>query len=604
MGYQLGVDLGTTYTSAAVVEDGEPKMFSLGDHEFFVPSVLVLDRHSEVIVGEPAERRATTAPESTAREFKRRLGDATPVILDGVPYSPHALTATLLRWVFDAVSARQGGPPDAMAVTYPANWGSHRKEVFGQAVQQIGVAATVFVTEPEAAAIRYAALSRIQPGQAIGVYDLGGGTFDAAVVQREGDAFQLIGRPAGIEQLGGVDFDEAVFDHVRRAIGERALEIDLSEPAVVAALHQLRRDCVQAKEALSHDVETLIPVNLPGTNTVIRLTRSEFEDTIRPLLLETVSAFRRSLESAGCAPQELAAVLLAGGSSRIPLVAELLTADLGRPVAVNADPKQIVAMGAAMRVAVARPPVTERTKKHRTKRRPPPAKSFRADRILQGATLAFGITTLALSGYGFGSPGPGLAVVANDPPLDGVHLGEAVSVSVNGVPVADGQFMPSVAGFDLQAQAIGTDGGFQAAGLRNVLVGPFKGIVKPVVSVGNPDLVAVVRPSGGLSVGGVLSVPGVVGVILILFAFAYAESFLRRIRRGPGRGSGVLVGMGLVGAVTGLGTGVVGWTLGVHLLSGALLLLCALSGLATGLALTMAALHAAAAPAAESRPRP
>ncbi len=253
--------------------------------------------------------------------------------------------ATLLRWVFDAVSARQGGPPDAMAVTYPANWGEYRKEIFGQAVRQIDVAAPVLVTEPEAAAIRYAALSRIQSGQAIGVYDLGGGTFDAAVLQREGNEFQLVGRPAGIEQLGGVDFDDAVFDHVRRTVGERALEVDLTDPAVVAALHQLRRDCVLAKEALSHDVETAIPVNLPGTNTIVRLTRGEFEDTIRPLLLETVGSFRRSLESAGCDPQDLAAVLLAGGSSRIPLVAELLAADLGRPVAVNADPKQIVAMG-------------------------------------------------------------------------------------------------------------------------------------------------------------------------------------------------------------------------------------------------------------------
>jgi molecular chaperone DnaK (HSP70) len=123
MDYRLGVDLGTTYTAAAILQGDEPEIMPLGDHEAFIPSVIVLQRDADLLVGEPAERRSVMSPGSTAREFKRRLGDSTPVILDGVPYSAHALMATVLRWVLDQVSARQGGPPVSVAITLPGELG-------------------------------------------------------------------------------------------------------------------------------------------------------------------------------------------------------------------------------------------------------------------------------------------------------------------------------------------------------------------------------------------------------------------------------------------------------------------------------------------------
>ena len=122
---------------------------------------------------------------------------------------------------------------------------------------------------------------------------------------------------------------------------------------MVAAVARLRRDCIEAKEALSADTDVSIPVVLPGLQTEVRLTRNEFESMIRPALGETVVALRRALASAGVTPEQVSAVLLVGGSSRIPLVGQLLGGELGRPIAVDANPKDAVCLGAAIAAAQA-----------------------------------------------------------------------------------------------------------------------------------------------------------------------------------------------------------------------------------------------------------
>src|SRR5947209_1849143 len=227
MTYALGVDLGTTYTAAAVARPDPhaslPRLetASLGNHDAAIPSVVHWPRNGPVLVGEAAARRALTSPEATVREFKRRFGDSTSIYLDGVPRAPQGLTATLLRWVVDRVTEREGSPPDDVSVTYPANWGAYRRELLEQAVAHVGLERARYVSEPEAAALRYASTERIDVGGTVGVYDLGGGTFDAAVVRRSEDGFELVGHPTGIERLGGVDVDDIVFQHVLRALGGR-----------------------------------------------------------------------------------------------------------------------------------------------------------------------------------------------------------------------------------------------------------------------------------------------------------------------------------------------------------------------------------------------
>jgi molecular chaperone DnaK (HSP70) len=208
-------------------------------------------------------------------------------------------------------------------------------------------------SEPEAAATYYASVERMDTGDTVAVYDLGGGTFDATVLRRTDEGFEILGEPEGIERLGGIDFDEAVFSHVRTSLGDGIEELDPADAVAMAAVARLREDCIAAKEALSRDTDVTIPVFLPTVQTEVRLRRSEFEDMVRPALTETIGSLCRALRSAGVSQSELASVLLVGGSSRIPLVAQLITAELGRPVAVDTHPKHSVALGAALACALA-----------------------------------------------------------------------------------------------------------------------------------------------------------------------------------------------------------------------------------------------------------
>ncbi|HEY2997700.1 MAG TPA: Hsp70 family protein, partial [Acidimicrobiales bacterium] len=174
MAYFLGIDIGTTYTAAAVWRDGRYDMVGLGNRAQTIPSVVLLRDDETVLTGEAAARRAATEPLRVAREFKRRLGDPTPIIVAGTPYSADALIAKLLRWVVDKVTEGEGGPPDRIAVSHPANWGAYKLDLLRQSFRLADLDDVVTVTEPEAAAIHYASLSRVEPGAVIAVYDLGG----------------------------------------------------------------------------------------------------------------------------------------------------------------------------------------------------------------------------------------------------------------------------------------------------------------------------------------------------------------------------------------------------------------------------------------------
>jgi molecular chaperone DnaK len=350
-GYLLGIDVGTTRTAAATCRIGawpsECEIVNLGDRSSAVPSVLFVGDDGGVLVGEAAERRATSEPDHVVREFKRRIGDPTPVLVSGRPWAPEDLAARLVQWVVERVTQREGGPATHLAVTHPASWGAHKKDLLGAALHRHGLP-VAFLAEPQAAALHYAAAERVEPGSTIAVYDFGGGTFDAAVVHKDAQGFSLLGRPEGVERLGGIDLDELVFEHVVEGLPEAFDGLDEDDPAVLSAVAAVRRECTEAKEALSADTEVSIPVLTPVGQGSVRLHRSEFEAMIHPHVEETVSALQRAIASAGVGADQLTAVLLVGGSSRIPLVAQMVSEQLGRPVAVDADPKNAIAKGAAL----------------------------------------------------------------------------------------------------------------------------------------------------------------------------------------------------------------------------------------------------------------
>ncbi|HET9254334.1 MAG TPA: Hsp70 family protein [Pseudonocardiaceae bacterium] len=347
MGYSLGVDLGTTFVAAALATPATVEMVTLGNQSVVTPAAVYLSDDGTLITGEGASLRLVSRPDRVCREVKRRLGSPTPITLGGQPYPVTGLLAALLRDVLDNVTRTQGEPPENVLLTYPANWGPFRRALFEEVPPHAGLRDPPLVTEPEAAAAHYAASKMLAEGETVAVYDLGGGTFDATVLRQEPEGVRILGTPAGIERLGGIDFDEAILSYVDYATGGTLTELDMGNPQVLTALAQLRLDCVRAKEALSVDTETIIPVFLPSGQSEVRLTRSDFEDLVRAQIESTMGALRRTLESARVEPTELSAVLLVGGSSRIPLVTRMVAAELGCPVVVDAHPKYAVALGAA-----------------------------------------------------------------------------------------------------------------------------------------------------------------------------------------------------------------------------------------------------------------
>jgi molecular chaperone DnaK len=327
MSYHLGVDLGSTFSAVAACRaDGiaVPEI---------MPTVVFVNPDGSVVVGDEADRRGLADPERVVRQFTRRIGDGVPILVGGVSMPAEVLAARFVTAMLD-------GPTGRVTITHPAGWGTHRVAALRDALAGQGLFGTRFLPAPVAAVLAHGTRERIEHGAAVAVYDLGGTSFEATVVRESA----VVDPPEDLE-LGGLDLDEVVFAHVTTALGAAWGELDPTDPAVRAAVAGLRRGCTAAKEALSADTEVLIPVALPGIDTRIRLARAEFEDAIRPAIEETVAALERVLGAAGAEP---GAVLLVGGSARIPLITQTVSERLGRPVSTSFDPKGIVAIGAAI----------------------------------------------------------------------------------------------------------------------------------------------------------------------------------------------------------------------------------------------------------------
>ncbi len=315
MQYGLGVDLGTSSTVAAVRRPGaeEARLVQLGSSSYSIPSVVAIGADGTLLAGEAAERRAATNPTSAVREFKRRFGDPAPIVVEGQVFTPDALMAAQLADVLERVERSEGTRPARLVLTHPAAWGPFRLEAMRSMAGASGVADAVLVPEPVAAAV--ANRDRLADGAMVAVYDLGGGTFDAAVVRCSGaeDTWSVVGTPEGVERLGGADIDQAVLGHVDAVLGGQVFTADAAAPDTRSALLRLRAACKDAKEQLSEDTDVEIPVELPGVQTRVRLTRTELETMIRPRLADSLAVLDRVVSSAGAPWDDIDAVLLGGG---------------------------------------------------------------------------------------------------------------------------------------------------------------------------------------------------------------------------------------------------------------------------------------------------
>jgi molecular chaperone DnaK len=352
--FVLAVDIGTSRMSAATARrtaagDIDASTMALGRARDTAPSSVFIG-DTAMLFGDAAERRGLAQPDRLLRAVVERIGDEVPYIAGERRVMPADVFAAAVAWAIDTAREREGNDPLDVVVTVPMTWGAYRTELVRSALDRIGLGATQVMTAPDAAAREYESVSPVRPGRALAVYDLGGGVFESVVLRKDRSSgrLQLAGTPASAEDLGGTEIDDAVLARVLRSAGltTRSPEFD-GAPALTAAA--LRRECIEAKEALSYDSETVVPV-IVGSGGSVRLTRGELESMIEPMIERTMDVLDRAIESARIDPADLDAILLVGGSSRIPRVAQMISERFDRPVVVDLDPKAIVAIGAARAV--------------------------------------------------------------------------------------------------------------------------------------------------------------------------------------------------------------------------------------------------------------
>jgi actin-like ATPase involved in cell morphogenesis len=361
--YLLSVDLGTSHTVAVVRwPDGRTRPL-LFDGSPVMPSAVFLDEAGTIHVGRDAERLSSTAPERFEPNPKQRIADGTMLLGDREIPVASALEA-ILRRVAQLCVESIGGLPQTV-LTCPAAWGEHRRAVLYDAAAQAGFPPVQIVTEPVAAAHYYTTrlANPINPGQAIAVFDFGGGTLDVAVVGRHHDGSFTVLADGGLPDLGGLDVDAALVAHIGDTVKRQEPDLwkRLEQPTSATELRDRRTlwiDVRGAKEMLSRS--SVAPVTVPGLEQALHLTRGELDQLARPLLSRAVGETQRVLGLSGVQPGQLAGLFLVGGSSRMPMVAKLLHEHLGIPPTVLEQPELPVSEGAA--VALAGPaPVTPPT---------------------------------------------------------------------------------------------------------------------------------------------------------------------------------------------------------------------------------------------------
>ena len=282
----LAIDFGTSYTVAASkIGDRSPEVIEVGG-ERRMPSVVMVDRSGTVVVGRTADDLSATHPGSTLRALKNRLGDQAPVVLDGRPYQVVNLVAALLRDVYVESVRQIGEPPAEVRLTHPATWNRPRLNRLLEAAAKAELPNTALVPEPVAAALSFASEVGVAAGAHVVVYDLGGGTFDTAVVTSSGGGFNIVGRPSGDQNIGGELFDEIIANHLGEQLPPHAWEaIQIGEDPLWRQVGAtLRNEARKAKETLSGNPYADLIVPLPTGLQQIRLTREEFEELVQPYL--------------------------------------------------------------------------------------------------------------------------------------------------------------------------------------------------------------------------------------------------------------------------------------------------------------------------------
>jgi molecular chaperone DnaK len=355
MARAVGIDLGTTNSVVSVLEGGEPVVIANAEGARTTPSVVAFAKNGEVLVGEVAKRQAVTNVDRTIRSVKRHMGTTWSVDIDGKKYTPQEISArTLMKLKRDA-EAYLGDTVSDAVITVPAYFSDAQRQATKEAGEIAGLNVLRIINEPTSAALAYG-LDKGDVEQTILVFDLGGGTFDVSLLEI-GDGVVEVKATSGDNNLGGDDWDNAVVDWMVTQF-KNAHGVDLSKDKM--ATQRLREAAEKAKIELSSSTETSInlpyitasadgPLHLEET-----LSRSKFESLTADLLKRTKAPFEAVVKDAGITVSDIDQVVLVGGSTRMPAVAELVKEMTGKDANKGVNPDEVVAIGAALQAGVLR----------------------------------------------------------------------------------------------------------------------------------------------------------------------------------------------------------------------------------------------------------
>jgi molecular chaperone DnaK len=360
MSRTVGIDLGTTNSEVAIVENGQARVLPDQDGDLMLPSCVGFSETGKLLVGREALRQYAAAPDRTVRSIKRWMGTdhKTTLRVGGTEsdetrdYLPHEISAIILRTLKQRAETVLGEEVTQAVITVPAYFTDAQRQATKTAGEIAGLEVLQIINEPTAAALAYDV--RSDESERVLVYDLGGGTFDVSVVEITGEVTEVLASH-GNNQLGGDDFDRRLQLH----LAERFRQMHgVVVPDQLDTQARLLRAAEQVKITLSSHAFAPVQEAFLGSKgkTALHLeteiARSDFEDLIRPLLEETLEAIDRALADANLQPNDLDRVILVGGSTRIPLVWEMVEAHLEQAPVDGVQPDLCVALGAALQAGV------------------------------------------------------------------------------------------------------------------------------------------------------------------------------------------------------------------------------------------------------------
>jgi chaperone protein dnaK len=353
MAKTIGIDLGTTNSCVAVMEGGEAVVIANTEGMRTTPSVVAFSKDGERIVGEPAKRQAVTNPDRTISSIKREMGRDYKVTIDDKNYSPQEISAIILQKLKADAESYLGEKVTEAVITVPAYFTDAQRQATKDAGKIAGLDVKRIINEPTAAALAYG-VDKDGVEEKILVFDLGGGTFDVSILEIADGTFEVLAT-SGNNKLGGDDFDNVLVDYIANEF-IKTDGVDLRKDKMSA--QRLKDAAEKAKKELSSTLTTNI--NLPFITATAEgpkhlnmdITRAKFNELTAHLVEQTMEPTRKALQDSGLSVNDLAKILLVGGSTRIPAVQEAIKKFTGKDPSKGINPDECVALGAAIQAGV------------------------------------------------------------------------------------------------------------------------------------------------------------------------------------------------------------------------------------------------------------